>query len=126
MNNRQENLDFYWSRRDCRNLRQFLRPFFLSFVVTLLALTMLLGFLLVEQAAEDLGTADPNRLASWEQTPSGNWTLKVMGYPLELSAWPLEQVLSFCRQHPCLVPVPLRLGAAMGQMVAEQTARMFS
>ena len=47
----------YWFYRDCMTSREFLRPFFLAFCVTLLLLAMLCGFLLVEQAAQQLGAA---------------------------------------------------------------------
>lgn len=96
----------YWFYRDCVTCREFLRPFFLAFSVTLLLLAMLCGFLLVEQAAQQLGTADSKRLAVWEEKGESGWHLEVMGYPLEPPEQIKQTLSAFYQEHFCLVPAP--------------------
>ena len=100
----------YWFYRDCMTSREFLRPFFLAFCVSLLLLAMLCGFLLVEQAAQQLGAADSKRLAAWEKEEETGWRLEVMGYPLESPEGMKQTLSAFYQEHFCLIPAPLRLG----------------
>lgn len=110
----------YWSYQDCVTCRQFLRPFFLAFAVTLLLLAMLCGFLLVEQAAQQLGTADSKRIAVWEKKGTDAWSLEVMGYTLEPPVQIEETLSSFLEAHPYLIPAPLRLGAELEHFLKDQ------
>ena len=81
---------------------------------------MLCGFLLVEQAAQQLGTADSKRLAVWEEKGESGWHLEVMGYPLEPPEQIKQTLSAFYQEHFCLVPAPLRLGAQLDRFLKDQ------